>query len=84
MCIEDVDGDENADLLKKYATIVDKIEKSGEKRNFESFSKSIAVHLNKASVTERSNLLQKANSKFFPSMDNTMSSSVGSYSGSQP
>lgn len=83
MCIEDVDGDENADLLKKYATIVDKIENSEEKRTSNDFSKSsLFVHWNKASVTERSNLLQKANSKCL-SID-TMSSSVGSYSGYQP
>ena len=30
MCIEDVDGDEKADLLKKYVTIMDTLEKSEE------------------------------------------------------
>lgn len=84
MCIEDVDGDENADLLKKYVTVMDTLEKSEENRTFHDFSKSMSVHWNKASLSERSNLLQKATSKHLPSMDTTMSSSVGSYSGYQP
>ena len=77
MCIEDVDGDENANLLKKYVTIVDELEKSEESRTFDALYKPLSVRLKTLSGGERSNLLKKANSKTLSSIDNTTTSSSG-------
>lgn len=71
MCIEDVDGDSNADLLKQYATVVDDLEKSGLQRDnsfsFDAHSGTAAATFLSKAGSKRSNLLRKASSRRLPS-----------------
>lgn len=70
MCIEDVDGDSNADLLKQYATIVDDLEKSGSQRDisfsFDAHNGAAATPFLSKAASKRSNLLRKASSRRLP------------------